>query len=345
MTTKSGKVATPAFMPVGTRGTVKGITPQDLELMGYELILSNTYHLEERPGSETIQGLGGLHKFMGWKGAILTDSGGFQVFSLANLRKLDDEGVEFNSPLDGARTLLTPESCMRIQERLGVDIAMVLDECPPYPCTREHAIQAMTRTHAWAKRAIEARGKIPALFGIVQGSSYEDLRIESAQQISELDLEGVAIGGVSVGEQQELIQPVVDQTAKLLPKDKPRYLMGVGHPSDIIKAVASGVDMFDCVLPTRMARHGVIYTMQGRVNITAARYAKMDDYPDPESVFPGLERFSAAYLRHLLTTTELLGMRLATIHNLAFYARMMQEMREAIVQGTWPEFARRYANV
>lgn len=345
MQTRAGTVNTPAFMPVGTRATVKGMTPNDLEEMGFELILANTYHLEERPGSQTIKELGGLHKFMGWNGSILTDSGGFQVFSLAKMRELNDEGVEFSSPLDGARMKLTPESCMRIQEALGVDIAMVLDECPPYPCTKEHAATAVRRTYDWAKRSIEARGDIPAVFGIVQGSSFEDLRVQSAQQLAELDFDGLAIGGVSVGEQQELIQPVVDQTAKLLPASKPRYLMGVGHPSDIIKAVASGVDLFDCVLPTRMARHGVLYTLQGRINITAARYTKLDDYPDPDSIFPGLERFSAAYLRHLMTTTELLGMRLATLHNLHFYARMMREMREAIVAGSWDSFERRYANV
>ena len=346
-----GTVETPAFMPVGTQGTVKTLGSEDLEALGFELILSNTYHLSLRPGSDLIQRMGGLHKFMSWKGAILTDSGGYQVMSLADLRKLDDEGVRFASHLDGNEIFLTPERAMDIQAELGVDIRMVLDECPPYPCTREEAANAMERTHRWAERSatqiqstIPKPQSTPATFGIVQGGIHEDLRKESAAFISELPFDGVAIGGVSVGEPTELQYPVVSLTAPLLPKDKPRYLMGVGHPKDILHAVASGIDLFDCVLPTRMARHHTLYTLQGRVNASAATWAEHDGPHDPDSVFPATERYSAAYMRHLFKAEEFLAMRLATLHNLAFYARLMKEIRDAIAIGEWNNLLKRYAN-
>lgn len=342
MHTPHGTVETPFFMPVGTQGTVKTVGSEDIEAMGFEQVLSNTYHLSLRPGADLVERFGGLHEFMSWKGAILTDSGGYQVMSLSKHRKLDDEGVTFKSHLDGSSHHLTPERSIQIQGQLGVDISMCLDECPPYPCAREEAVAAMQRTHRWAPRNLAARREGQAVFGIVQGGIHMDLRTESAQFISELPFEGVAIGGVSVGEPTELQYPVVAHTAPLLPKEKARYLMGVGHPKDILHAVACGVDMFDCVLPTRMARHHALYTLQGRVNIRAKKWAEHHGPPDPDSVFPATERYSAAYMRHLFVAEEALGARLATLHNLAFYARLMREIRAAIEDGTWPALMERY---
>jgi queuine tRNA-ribosyltransferase len=340
--TSHGTVETPAFMPVGTQATVKTVSSEELESLGYELVLSNTYHLELRPGSERIERLGGLHRFMGWRGGILTDSGGFQVMSLSQTRTLDDEGVHFRSHLDGASMFLSPERAIEIQGRLGVDIAMALDVCPPYPCTREEAAEAMRRTHLWAPRNLAARKEGQAVFGIVQGGVHEDLRRESAKFVSSLPFDGFAIGGVSVGEPTEMQYPVVQLTAPLLPPDKVRYLMGVGHPRDILHAVACGVDLFDCVLPTRMARHGALYTLQGRANVSGARWAEHEGPVDEGSVFPATERVSGAYLRHLFNVDEPLGARLATLHNLAFYARLMEEIRGAIERGTWAELLKRY---
>jgi queuine tRNA-ribosyltransferase len=331
-------------MPVGTQGTVKTVGSDDLEQIGFELVLSNTYHLALRPGSELIERFGGLHEFMSWSGAILTDSGGYQVMSLSDINKVTDQGVEFKSHLDGSVMFLTPERSIEIQGQLGVDISMMLDQCPPYPCSREEAAAAMQRTHAWAPRNLAARREGQAVFGIVQGGIHEDLRRESASLISSLDFAGVAIGGVSVGEPTEMQYPVVELTAPLLPADKVRYLMGVGHPRDIIHAVASGVDLFDCVLPTRMARHKVLYTLQGRINASAAKWAEVQGPHDEGSVFPATERYSAAYLRHLFKAGELLAMRLATLHNLSFYARLMKEIREAIDGGTWADLVKRYEN-
>jgi queuine tRNA-ribosyltransferase len=329
-------------MPVGTYGTVKTLGSEDLEAMGYELVLSNTYHLSQRPGPDLIERLGGLHRFMSWKGAILTDSGGFQVMSLAKNRKITDEGVTFKSHLDGSETFLTPERSIAIQGQLGVDVSMALDECPPYPCTREEAVAAMARTHLWASRNLAARREGQAVFGIVQGGVHEDLRKESAQTLTDLPFDGFAIGGVSVGEPTDLQYPVVEYTAPLLPDDKPRYLMGVGHPRDILHAVASGIDMFDCVLPTRMARHHALYTLRGRVNAANQEWAEYDGPHDSGSVFTPTERYSAAYLRHLFKTDEPLAARLATLHNLSFYSRLMREIREAITGGTWAQLVARY---
>lgn len=341
--TPHGTVETPAFMPVGTQGTVKTVGSEDLEQLGFELILSNTYHLELRPGSELIERFGGLHKFMSWKGAVLTDSGGYQVMSLSDMRKLTDHGVSFKSHLDGSEMFLSPERAIEIQGRLGVDVSMALDVCPPYPCTRDEAAQAMEQTHRWASRNLSARREGQAVFGIVQGGVHEDLRRESASFIRELPFDGFAIGGVSVGEPTEMQYPVVQMAAPLLPPDKPRYLMGVGHPRDILHAVACGVDLFDCVLPTRMARHHSLYTMQGRVNILNRQWAEHNGPVDPLSVFTQTERYSAAYLRHLFKAGEPLGARLATLHNLAFYGRLMSEIREAIETSDLGKVPDRYA--
>lgn len=342
--TPHGTVETPAFMPVGTQATVKTVGSEDLESLGFELVLSNTYHLSLRPGSALVEKLGGLHHFMSWNGSILTDSGGYQVMSLSAMRTIDDTGVRFRSHLDGSEVFLTPERSIEIQGELGVDISMMLDECPPYPCTRDEAAAAMKRTHLWAPRNLAARREGQAVFGIVQGGVHEDLRRESAQTIGSMPFDGFAIGGVSVGEPTEMQHPVVRLTAPLLPADKVRYLMGVGHPNDIVNAVACGVDLFDCVLPTRMARHHCLYTLNGRVNIAAKKWEDVDELPDPGSVFPATARYSAAYLRHLFKVGEPLGARLATLHNLSFYARLMAEIREAIEQGSWPELCARYAH-
>lgn len=340
--TPHGVVETPAFMPVGTQGTVKTVGSEDLESLGYRLVLANTYHLALRPGAELVERLGGLHRFMSWEGAILTDSGGYQAMSLAAMRVIDDEGVRFKSHLDGSAMLLTPARSIEIQAQMGVDVSMALDVCPPYPCTRDEAAEAMRRTHSWAPRNLEARRENQAVFGIVQGGVHEDLRRESAEYLSSLPFDGMAIGGVSVGEPTEMQRPVVQTTAPLLPHDKARYLMGVGHPSDILHAVACGIDLFDCVLPTRMARHACLYTMRGRVNVANQKWADHSGPVDPESVFPATERYSAAYLRHLFKAKEPLGARLATLHNLAFYARLMQDVQDAIDAGDWPGLMARY---
>jgi queuine tRNA-ribosyltransferase len=342
--TPHGTVETPFFMPVGTQGTVKTVGSEDVEALGFQQVLANTYHLSLRPGADLVERMGGLHKFMSWNGSILTDSGGYQVMSLSNMRTLTDEGVTFKSHLDGSMHHLSPERSIEIQAQLGVDISMSLDVCPPYPCTREEAEGAMEQTHRWAPRNLAARRGTQAIFGIVQGGIHPDLRTESAKFMSELPFDGFAIGGVSVGEPTELQYPVVAHTAPLLPADKARYLMGVGHPKDILHAVACGIDMFDCVLPTRMARHCALYTLQGRVNASGAKWAEHEGPHDEGSVFPQTERYSAAYLRHLFKAGEPLGARLATLHNLAFYARLMQEIRDAIEQDGWPGLISRYAN-
>ena len=340
--TPHGIVETPAFMPVGTQGTVKTVSSEELEELGFQQILSNTYHLALRPTSERIQRLGGLHHFMSWNGSILTDSGGYQVMSLSKMCQINDEGVRFRSHLDGSEMFMSPERSIEIQGQLGVDISMVLDECAPYPSPREEVARAMLRTHAWALRCLQAKSEDQALFGIVQGGVFEDLRKESAQQIGQMPFDGVAIGGVSVGEPTEMQYPVVQSTTPLLPENKIRYLMGVGHPKDIIHAVSCGVDLFDCVLPTRMARHHALYTLQGRVNISGARWEEHDGPVDPDSVFPQTQRYSAAYMRHLFKAGEPLGPRLATLHNLAFYARLLREIREAIEHGSWANLVERY---
>lgn len=341
--TPHGTVETPCFMPVGTQGSVKTVGSEDLEALGFELILSNTYHLALRPGESLVQELGGLHQFMSWKGSILTDSGGYQAMSLSHQRTVTEEGYRFKSHLDGSDFELTPERAIGIQSKLGVDMSMCLDVCPPYPCTRDEAAEAMARTHRWAARNLAAREGNQAIFGIVQGGVHEDLRRESAEAIGSMDFDGIAIGGVSVGEPTEMQYPVVQYTAPLLPANKARYLMGVGHPGDIIHAVTCGVDMFDCVLPTRMARHNCLYTMRGRINAMNEKWARHDGLHDPECEFVATSRYSAAYLRHLLKAKEALGARIATLHNLAFYARLMQDLRYAIETGSMPDLQRKYA--
>lgn len=367
--TSHGTVETPCFMPVGTQASVKTVGSEDLEELGFQLVLSNTYHLSLRPTSELIERFGGLHKFMSWPRAILTDSGGYQVMSLSKTRKISDEGVTFKSHLDGSEHFISPERSIEIQGQLGVDISMALDVCPPYPCTRDEAAEAMRRTHLWAPRNLDARrisdphrsdfaqgltppsetnhsegGGYQSVFGIVQGGVHEDLRRESADFTTSLPFDGFAVGGVSVGEPTEMQYPVVALTAPLLPPDKPRYLMGVGHPGDIIHAVSHGIDMFDCVLPTRMARHYSLYTLNGRVNILNKKWAEEQGPVDEGSIFPQTERYSAAYLRHLMKAAEPLGARLCTLHNLAFYERLMRDIRVAIELGTWRELQARYAN-
>jgi len=342
--TPHGTVETPAFMPVGTQGAVKTVGVEDLEALGFQQVLANTYHLALRPGEALVARRGGLHRFMDWHGSILTDSGGYQAMSLAAHRTLNEDGVHFRSHLDGSALTLTPERAIEIQAQLGVDISMALDICAPYPCPRDEVADAMERTHRWAHRNLAAAAEGQAVFGIVQGGIYEDLRADSAAYLSGLPFAGMAIGGVSVGEPTELQRPAVAFTAPRLPADKVRYLMGVGHPSDILHAVACGVDLFDCVLPTRMARHHALYTLHGRVNAAAARWAEYDGPHDPNSVFPATQRVSAAYLRHLFKAGESMAARVATLHNLAFYARLMAEIRQAIADGTWSRLQARYAN-
>lgn len=339
---RHGDVTTPAFVPVATHGTVKTLTAQEVAGIGYEMILANTYHLHLRPGEALIQELGGLHKFINWTRPILTDSGGYQVMSLAKTRTITDDGVTFQSHLDGSEIHLTPEKSVQIQSALGVDISMALDVCPTYPATRNDVAEAMRRTHLWAPRNLAAKEDEQALFGIVQGGEYDDLRRESAEYISSLGFHGIAIGGVSVGEPREQKRCVVDFTAGRLPKSKPRYLMGVGQPHEIIHAAAAGVDLFDCVLPARMARHHAIFTLQGTVNATNAKWAHHSGPFDEESAFPPLANYSAAYVRHLFKSSDPLAARLATLHNLSFYHRLMLEIREAIRTGQWESLERRY---
>jgi len=342
-------VQTPVFMPVGTQASVKAMHPAEVADMGYRLILANTYHLFLRPGHEVIRDLGGLRKFMGWDGAILTDSGGFQVFSLKGLAQVTEEGVRFASHLDGARTLMTPESCIQIQEYLGVDIMMALDQMAAPEDSRSQAQAAADRSHRWAQRCLAAR-KNPnaALFGIVQGGFDEELRRISAGQISSLGFDGHAIGGLSVGEPKEIMIKIADLCAPLLPEDKPRYLMGVGTPDDLVIFSSMGIDMFDCVMPTRNARNGSLFTSQGKVNIRNARYARDETSLDPECACPACVRFSKAYLRHLFMAGEILALRLLTGHNLAFYARRMEMIRDAIKNGSlgaWAESLKNAAEV
>jgi len=325
----------PAFMPVGTYGTVKTMQPRDIKEIGAELILSNAYHLWVRPGHKLIEKMGGLHTFMGWDGAILTDSGGYQVFSLNQFTEITEEGVRFRAPLDGQYRTMTPEVCVEIQESLGVDIAMAFDECIEWPASRERVAQSTARTTRWLKRCNEARQKpsTTALFGIVQGGMYEDMRIAHAQEISELDLDGYAVGGLSVGEPTEKLLETVAWTTPHLPTGKIRYLMGVGYPWDIIEAVTRGIDIFDCVIPTRNARNGRLFTSVGIVNIKNAIYAEDPDPLDPNCACLTCQNHSRAYLRHLFRAQETLGAHLLTRHNLHFYQQLMVKIRQAILEG------------
>ena len=331
LVTAHGEVETPAFMPVGTHASVKAMSPRDLDEIGCQIVLGNTYHLYLRPGVEVVRELGGLHRFMGWRKPILTDSGGYQVFSLGALRKISEDGVRFQSHLDGSGHLLTPEKVVEIQQDLGSDIAMVLDECIPHPADREYASASTLRTVRWAERSLNARNKTAmALFAIVQGGMYEDLRTECARELTALPFDGFAAGGLGVGEGEAALRAMGEFTAGLLPEDRPRYLMGVGRPEDIISAVRAGYDLFDCVLPTRNARNGSLFTSAGKINIRRAEYAS-DARPADESCDRYCCRnFSRAYLRHLHQSGEILAAHLLTLHNLAFYHRLMESVRNAI---------------
>lgn len=318
------------FMPVGTQATVKAVSPDILKNLGAGIILSNTYHLHMRPGEKLIASLGGLHSFMSWDRPILTDSGGYQAFSLARLMKITDRGLEFSSHLDGSRHFLTPEKAVEIQEDLGADIMMCLDECVAYPSTREYVDTSVQRTSLWARRSLAARRSSSALFGIVQGGVYPDLRVRSAQEISSEAFDGVAVGGLSVGEGHDLMMDILDNTMPHLPKERPRYLMGVGTPRDIVEAVARGIDMFDCVLPTRNARNGMLFTRKGKITIKQARYREDPNPPDENCQCYTCRNFSLAYLRHLYMAREILGSVLSTIHNLYFYLELMSDIRHSI---------------
>ncbi|HET7433730.1 MAG TPA: tRNA guanosine(34) transglycosylase Tgt [Thermoanaerobaculia bacterium] len=337
VTVPHGTIETPVFMPVGTRASVKGLTTDQLAQLGPEIILNNTYHLMLRPGVDIVEQLGGVHKFMGWNGAVLTDSGGFQLFSLASIRKIREEGVEFRSHIDGAPYFLTPEGSVGIQTRMGVDIAMAFDECPAYGLSHAEVEKSMQLTHRWAKRSLAAR-RTSALFGIVQGGIHHDLRKASAEEISSMDFDGVAIGGVSVGEPKAEMLDVVNFTAPLLPKDKPRYLMGVGTPEDLVNGVAAGIDMFDCVMPTRNARNGSIFTSEGKVAIKNAKYATDERPLDPKCSCVTCRTVSRAYLRHLHTNDEIAAAVYNTIHNVSFYLDLMRAIRQAIASNSFGAF-------
>ena len=351
LTLNHGVVETPVFMPVGTYGTVKGVMPSSLEAMGAQIILGNTFHLWLRPGIDVLRQFGGLHRFESWQRPILTDSGGFQVWSLGEMRKISEEGVKFASPVNGDKLFLTPETSMQIQHVLNSDIVMQFDECTPYETkghitTEKEARASMELSLRWARRCLEEFKRLDnpnALFGIVQGGMFENLREESLASLVELDLPGYAIGGVSVGEPKEAMQRIVAHTPHRLPQAKPRYLMGVGTPEDLVEGVAAGVDMFDCVMPTRNARNGHLFTRFGDLKIRNARH-KSDERPlDPTCSCPTCANFSRAYLHHLDRCGEMLGPMLASVHNLHYYVNLMREIREALDAGTFPAFAQRFA--
>ncbi|MFU8831367.1 MAG: tRNA guanosine(34) transglycosylase Tgt [Wenzhouxiangella sp.] len=342
LTFDRGTVETPAFMPVGTYGTVKAMTPEELRELGAEIVLGNTFHLMLRPGTEVIEAHGDLHDFMGWSGPILSDSGGFQVFSLAELRKMDEQGVTFASPIDGSKVFLGPEESMAVQRALGSDIVMIFDECTPYPATHGQAADSMRQSLRWAVRSKQAHGDSDsALFGIVQGGMYEDLRQESAVGLIDIGFDGYAIGGLSVGEPEEERLAVLEYTEPLLPADRPRYLMGVGRPEDLVESVRRGIDMFDCVMPTRNARNGYLFTSHGVLKIRNKRYQKDTRPIDQNCDCYTCRNYSRAYLKHLNKCDEILGHRLATIHNLHYYQQLMRQLREAIEAGEFESVADR----
>jgi queuine tRNA-ribosyltransferase len=345
LTTPHGVVNTPHFIPVGTQAALKTLSSEDLHMLGVEMLLSNTYHLYLRPGPEVIRAAGGLHSFMNWPKPILTDSGGFQVFSLAELNKVTDEGVHFQSHLDGSRHLFTPELCMEIQNTLGADIIMTFDECLKYPIEHDYAKSSLRLTLAWAERCKSAhRNHQQALFGIVQGSTFRDLRIECARELVDMDFAGYAIGGLSVGETPQMMYEMVDCTVGELPLEKPRYLMGSGPPADIFEAVERGIDMFDCVMPTRNARNASLMTSQGVVIIKNAEYATDFSPPDPECGCPTCLNYTRAYLRHLFKAGEISALRLATLHNVHFMLTLLVQIREAILSGRYPELKQWFMN-
>ena len=351
-----GRVQTPVFMNVGTQGAIKGaVSALDLKEIGCQVELSNTYHLHLRPGDKVVRELGGLHKFMGWEGPMLTDSGGFQVFSLSGLRKITEEGVTFASHIDGRRIFMGPEESMGIQSNLGSDIAMAFDECIENPAPYDYVEKSCARTARWLERCVREHRRLNALpgcvnpeqllFGINQGGTYPELRVRHMEEIARLDCDGYAIGGLAVGEPTQVMYDIIDAVEPHMPEGKPRYLMGVGTPSNIIEAVARGVDFFDCVMPARNARHGKLYTWQGTINIKNERY-KLDPRPiDPQCQCPACRNFSRAYLRHLLTAGEMLAMRLAVLHNLYFYNRLMARIRDSLEEGSFSSLRRTWSGL
>jgi queuine tRNA-ribosyltransferase len=337
--TRHGAVPTPVFLPVGSQGVVKTLTPAEVKTLGITMVLANTYHLYLRPGISIIERLGGLHKFMGWEGAILTDSGGYQVFSLAPLRRVSDDGVTFRSHIDGSQHNFTPKLAIEYQEALGADIIMALDECPAHDDSLDNVKRATERTHRWAERCRKAQKRPDqALYAIVQGGIFPQLRRQSAEYLTSLDFPGYAIGGLSLGEPKKVTLAMIEETIALLPESKPRYLMGVGSPEDIVEAVARGCDIFDSALPTRVARNGALFTWEGRRNISNAAYSQMEQPIVPDCNCYTCRNFSAAYLHHLFNCNELLAYRLATIHNLGFVGSLMNKIRDAILDGTFVSF-------
>ena len=339
-----GKINTPAFMPVGTNATVKGLTVEDLNETGSEIILGNTFHLMLRPGDNLIKNLGGLHKFINWEKPILTDSGGFQVWSLGDLAEISEDGVKFSSPYDGKKIFMRPEDSIMIQEHLGSDIIMVFDECTDYPTSFEQAKKSMELSMRWAKRCKAAHKSKSALFGIVQGGMYKDLREESLNQLMDIDFDGIALGGLSVGESKQEKTEILEFMSDKLPKDKPRYLMGVGTPEDIVEAVRYGIDMFDCVLPTRNARNGQLFTSEGVINIRNAEYKDSDEPIDKNCDSKVSQNYSRAYLNHLHRTNEMLGSMLATYHNIYYYQSLMRDIRYAIKNNLFAKFLKDFYN-
>jgi queuine tRNA-ribosyltransferase len=345
VTTAHGFVNTPAFIPVGTQGSVKAVSPRELCELNAQIILANAYHLFVRPGVDVIRHFGGLHRFMNWNGPILTDSGGYQIFSLAKLRKITEEGVYFQNHIDGTLAVITPEIAMEIQTKLGSDIAMALDECVPYPCDYDYAARSAEMTVRWAKRS-KTKSEIErqVVFGIVQGATFDDLRKSSAQAIVDLDFDGYAIGGVSVGEPEEEMMRAVESAEPFFPGDKPRYAMGLGTPPQLLEMIARGMDMFDCVLPTRLARNGTAFTSTGTLNLKNAEFA-LDKSPIEENCeCPTCREFARGYVRHLIKAEEILGLRLITLHNLHFYLDLMSRARAAIEKGTFNEFRKRFVS-
>jgi len=355
ITTPRGEINTPSFMPVGTQGTVKAMSPEELTGIGAEIILGNTYHLYIRPGHRTVEKLGGLHGFMNWQGPILTDSGGFQVFSLASLRKITQEGVSFRSHLDGSSHFLDPDLSMEVQHALGADIIMAFDECTPYPATREYATSSLELTTSWAAKSKQAHEKFselrdvppesegrPSLFGIIQGGMYRDLRMKSTEEITSIGFDGYAVGGVSVGEPKADMHEIIGYMAPIMPARSPRYLMGIGDLKDILVAVEAGFDMFDCVMPTRNARNGTLFTSEGRISIKRTEYAEDNSPLDADCGCYTCRYYSRGYLRHLFLAREILSMRLNTIHNLYFYLEFMRNMRKAIKDNRFSEFKRKW---
>ncbi|PID21387.1 tRNA guanosine(34) transglycosylase Tgt [Sporosarcina sp. P3] len=338
--TPHGSFETPAFMPVGTQATVKTMAPEELKAMGAGIILSNTYHLWLRPGNEIVKKAGGLHKFMNWDRPILTDSGGFQVFSLSKFRDIKEEGVHFRNHINGDKLFLSPEKAMEIQNDLGADIMMAFDECPPFPATHEYMKASVERTSRWAERCLEAHGRPidQGLFGIVQGGEFEDLRKQSARDLVSMDFPGYAIGGLSVGEPKDIMNNVLEFTTPLLPQDKPRYLMGVGSPDSLIDGAIRGIDMFDCVLPTRIARNGTLMTSEGRVVVKNAKYERDFGPLDPNCDCYACKNYSRAYIRHLIRAGETFGIRLTSYHNLHFLLNLMEQVRQAIREDRLGDF-------